>query len=305
MMGISWMMMCCSSSSTMRRTSPTEGRFSFGYVAWGLFFFCGSVWNGGSRYSKKVFGRIQILWIFEENTFSDHVAQYPNVGIIFNFISTQYFKETHPCIEQSLEGILSEWWIAGVPFNQQRFFRMMLFWKSQLAICHVETIFWWSGTLLELFSENDKRARSWDYLEKWHFFVGEKIGEGILENLSSAKKGIFQVKRWGFWPPQKPYLKAAWHEESVQESSHWLGNLDFRCPNVRDPLNWLTFVCWKPILLVVISVRSCSPMLTEQCWTTMGRTERHRGPKMLSCSVVFFPQAGMVSTLKLWEEQKF
>lgn len=138
-----------------------------------------------------------------------------------------------------------------------------------------------------------------------HFFFGEKIGEGILENCPLQKKGIFQVKRWGFWPPQKPYLKAAWHEESVQESSHLLGNLDFRCPNVRDPLNWLTFVCWKPIFLVVISVRSCSPMLTEQCWTTMGRTERHRGPKMLSCSVVFFPQAGMVSSLKLGEEQIF
>ena len=175
--------------------APPKVGFPLAMWLGGCFFFCGSVWNGGSRYSKKVFGRIQILWIFEENTFSDHVAQYPNVGIIFNFISTQYFKETHPCIEQSLEGILSEWWIAGVPFNQQRFFRMMLFWKSQLAICHVETIFWWSGTLLELFSENDKRARSWDYLEKWHFFVGEKIGEGILENLSSAKKRHFSGEK--------------------------------------------------------------------------------------------------------------
>lgn len=103
------MMMCCRSSSTMRRTSATEGRFSFGLRGLGaVFFFVGRFETVGPGTRKKVFGRIQILWIFEENTFSDHVAQYPNVGNIFNFISTQYFKETNPCIEQSLEGIFSE-----------------------------------------------------------------------------------------------------------------------------------------------------------------------------------------------------
>ena len=36
------MMMCCSSSSTMRRTSATEGRFSFGLRGLGaVFFFVG------------------------------------------------------------------------------------------------------------------------------------------------------------------------------------------------------------------------------------------------------------------------
>lgn len=304
-MGISWMMMCCRSSSTMRRTSATEGRFSFGLRGLGaVFFFCGSVWNGGSRYSKNVFGRIQILWIFWREYLQWSCCTVSKCRKYIQFHIDPIFQR-NKCMHWTKLGRdifrMMNCWSSIQP---AKVFQNMLFWKSQLAICHVETIFWWSGTLLELFSENNKRVRSWDYLENGHFF-GEKIGEGILENCPLQKKGIFQVKRWGFWPPQKPYLKAAWHEESVQESSHLLGNLDFRCPNVRDPLNWLTFVCWKPIFLVVISVRSCSPMLTEQCWTTMGRTERHRGPKMLSCSVVFFPQAGMVSSLKLGEEQIF
>ena len=41
------MMMCCRSSSTMRRTSATEGRFSFGLRGLGAVFF---LWVGLKRW---------------------------------------------------------------------------------------------------------------------------------------------------------------------------------------------------------------------------------------------------------------
>ena len=93
MMGTSWMMMSCSSSLTMRRTSATGLSLAGGLGAFGV------SWNG-VMILEKIFKRIQILWIFEETTFSDHVAQYPNIDSLgggFNYFlfSSLFGEDSH------------------------------------------------------------------------------------------------------------------------------------------------------------------------------------------------------------------
>lgn len=173
--------------------APPKVDFPLGYVAWGLFFFCGSVWNGGSRYSKKSlrkdsdsmdFWREYLQW---SCCTVPKCRKYIHIDPIFQRNKSMHWTK----LGRDIFRMMNCW----SSIQPAKVFQNMLFWKSQLAICHVETIFWWSGTLLELFSENNKRVRSWDYLEKWPFFFWWKNRGRNFGKLSSAKKRHFSGEK--------------------------------------------------------------------------------------------------------------
>ena len=176
-----------------------EGRaplkVGFPLATWlgGCFFFCGSVWNGGSRYSKKSLRKDSDSLDFWREYLQWSCCTVPKCRNYIQFHIDPIFQRNKSMHWTKLGRDIFRMMNCWSSIQPARFFfRVCCFWKKPAG--HVETIFWWSGTLLELFSENNKRGRKLGLSGKMAFFFCDFRGRNFGK-LSSAKKRHFSGEK--------------------------------------------------------------------------------------------------------------